>query len=78
MMMSYEIETGKQIVEKKGNGVVIQSPEKVQYQRNVTEVKKFTPTEEQSANSNHELGYRRPMNYSRRVSTAQASSRSLW
>lgn len=30
------------IVEKKGNGVVIQSPEKVQYHRNVTEVKRFT------------------------------------
>ena len=44
-----------EIVEKKGNSVVIQSPEKVQYQRNVTEVKKFTPREEQSANSDHQL-----------------------
>ena len=40
-----------QIFEKKGNSVVKQSPEKVQYKRNVTEVKKFTPKEEQSANS---------------------------
>lgn len=32
-----------EIIEKKGNSVVVQSPEKVQYQRNVTEVKKFTP-----------------------------------
>ena len=45
-----------EIVEKKGNSVVIQSPEKVQYQRNVTEVKKFTPREEQRANSDHQLG----------------------
>ena len=44
-----------EIVEKKGNCVVIQSPEKVQYQRNVTEVKKFTPREEQSVNSDHQL-----------------------
>ena len=54
-----------EIVEKKGNNVVIESPEKespekespekVQYQRNATEVKKFTPSEEQSANSNHEF-----------------------
>ena len=44
-----------EIVEKKGNGVVIQSPEKGQYQRNVTEVKKFTPRAEQSANSDHQL-----------------------
>ena len=44
-----------EIVEKKGNSVVIQSPEKVQYQRNVTEVKKFTPRAEQSANSDHQL-----------------------
>ena len=44
-----------EIVEKKGNSVVIQSPEKVQYQRNVTEVKKFTPREEQSVNSDHQL-----------------------
>ena len=44
-----------EIVEKKGNSVVIQSPEKVQYQRNVKEVKKFTPREEQSANSDHQL-----------------------
>ena len=44
-----------EIVEKKGNSVVIQSPEKVQYQRNVTEVKKFTPREEQSANSDRQL-----------------------
>ena len=44
-----------QIFEKKGNSVVIQSPEKVQYQRNVTEVKKFTPREEQSVNSDHQL-----------------------
>ena len=34
---------------------MIQSPEKVQYRRNVTEVKKFTPKEEQSANSDHQL-----------------------
>ena len=34
---------------------MIQSREKVQYQRNVTEVKKFTPREEQSANSDHQL-----------------------
>ena len=44
-----------EIVEKKGNSVVIQSPQKVQYQRNVTEVKKFTPREEQSANSDRQL-----------------------
>lgn len=44
-----------EIVEKKGNSVVIQSPEKVQYQRNVTEVNKFTPREKQSANGDHEL-----------------------
>ena len=44
-----------EIVEKKGNSVVIQSPEKVQYQRNVTEVKKFTPREEQSVNSDRPL-----------------------
>lgn len=31
-----------EIFEKKGNSVVIQSPEKVQYHRNVTEVKRFT------------------------------------
>lgn len=43
------------IVEKKRNSVVIQSPEKVQYQRNVTEVKTFIPREEQSTNSDHEL-----------------------
>ena len=43
-----------EIVEKKGNSVVVQSPEKVQYQRNVTEVKKFTPREEQSASSDLE------------------------
>ena len=43
-----------EIVEK-GNSVVIQSPEKVQYQRNVTEVKKFIPREEQSANSDRQL-----------------------
>ena len=34
---------------------MIQSPEKVQYQRSITEVKKFTPREDQIANSNHEL-----------------------
>ena len=45
-----------EIVEKKDNSVVIQSREKVQYQRNVTEVKKFTlREEEQSANSDHQL-----------------------
>lgn len=44
-----------EIVEKKGNSVVVQSPEKVQYQRNVTEVKKFTPREEQSASSDLEF-----------------------
>ena len=44
-----------EIVEKKDNSVVIQSREKVQYQRNVTEVKKFTLREEQSANSDHQL-----------------------
>ena len=44
-----------EIVEKKVNSVVIQSPEKGQYQRNVTEVKKFTPREEQSVNSDHQL-----------------------
>ena len=51
-----------EIVEKKGNSVVIQSPEKVQYQRNVTEVKTFTPREEQGANSDHQLELRRTMN----------------
>ena len=35
--------------------VVIQSPEKVQCQMNVTEVKKFTPRAEQSASSDHQL-----------------------
>ncbi len=34
---------------------VIQSPKKVQHQRNVTEVKKFIPREEQSARSDHEF-----------------------
>ena len=34
---------------------MIQSSEKLQYQRNVTEVKKFTPREEQSANSDQQL-----------------------
>ena len=34
---------------------MVQSLEKIQYQRNVTEVKKFTPREEQSANSDHQL-----------------------
>ena len=50
----FESET-YEIVEKKVNSVVIQSPEKVQYQRNVTEVKKFTRREEQSVNSDHQL-----------------------
>ena len=44
-----------EIVEKKCNSVGIQSPEKVQYQRNATEVKKFIPREEQIANSEHQL-----------------------
>ena len=44
-----------EIVEKKGNSVVIQSPEKIQYRKNVTEVRKFTPREEQSANGDHQL-----------------------
>lgn len=34
---------------------MVQSPEKVQYQRNVREVKKFTPREEQSASSDLEF-----------------------
>ena len=41
-----------EIVEKKDNSVVIQLPEKVQYQRNVTEVKKFTPREVQTVIAN--------------------------
>ena len=44
-----------EIVEKKGNSVVIHSPEKIQYQRNVTEVNKFTPREEKSVNSDRQL-----------------------
>lgn len=44
-----------EIIEKKGNSVVVQSPEKVQYQRNVTEVKKFTPRDEQCVDSDHQF-----------------------
>ncbi|XP_022795609.1 uncharacterized protein K02A2.6-like [Stylophora pistillata] len=44
-----------EIIEKKGNSVVAQSPEKVQYQRNVTEVKKFTPRDEQCVDSDHQF-----------------------
>ena len=50
MSVKFESEPYK-IVEKKGNSVVIQSPEKVQYQKSVKEVKKFTPRVEQSVNS---------------------------
>lgn len=34
---------------------MVQSPEKVQYQRNVTEVKKFTPRDEQCVDSDHQF-----------------------
>ena len=50
MSVKFESEPYK-IVEKKGNSVVIQSPEKVQYQKSVKEVKKFAPRVEQSVNS---------------------------
>ena len=44
--LSAKFESEPDEIVEKGNSVVIQSPEKVQYKRNVTEVKKFTPREE--------------------------------
>ena len=49
-----------EIVEKKSNSVVMQSPQKVQYQRSVKEVKKFISREDQM--SFMSLCHRRTMN----------------
>ena len=67
-----------EIVEKKGNSVVIQSPEKVQYQRNVTEVKTFSPREKQSANSDHQLELQEDNELEQRPQRDRRPPKSLW